>query len=85
MPSPDELRRLIDELTNLANADLTALWGQVGTAAVGAELLADILPELIDVYGSAAATVAADWYDEYRRIDELFQTYVKPVKAESGN
>jgi dipeptidyl aminopeptidase/acylaminoacyl peptidase len=28
---------------------------------------------------------AADWYDEYRRIDELFQTYVKPVKAGSGN
>jgi dipeptidyl aminopeptidase/acylaminoacyl peptidase len=28
---------------------------------------------------------AADWYDEYRRIDELFQTYVKPAKAGSGN
>lgn len=25
---------------------------------------------------------ADSWYDEYRRIDELFETYVKPVKAE---
>ncbi len=24
---------------------------------------------------------ADSWYDEYRRIDELFETYVKPVKA----
>jgi hypothetical protein len=23
---------------------------------------------------------ADSWYDEYRRIDELFETYVKPVK-----
>ena len=27
---------------------------------------------------------ADDWYDEYRRIDELFETYVKPVKAPAG-
>ena len=24
---------------------------------------------------------ADSWYDEYRRIDELFNTYVKPVKG----
>jgi hypothetical protein len=23
---------------------------------------------------------ADSWYDEYRRIDELFNTYVKPVR-----
>lgn len=28
---------------------------------------------------------ADDWYDEYRRIDELFNTYVKPVKTPSGS
>ena len=27
---------------------------------------------------------ADSWYDEYRRIDELFNTYVKPVKAAGG-
>ncbi|MDE2309017.1 MAG: prolyl oligopeptidase family serine peptidase [Xanthomonadaceae bacterium] len=27
---------------------------------------------------------ADSWYDEYRRIDELFNTYVKPVKAGAG-
>ncbi|MBQ4856299.1 S9 family peptidase [Rhodanobacter sp. B2A1Ga4] len=28
---------------------------------------------------------ADSWYDEYRRIDELFETYVKPVKDESAH
>lgn len=28
---------------------------------------------------------ADDWYDEYRRIDELFETYVKPVRTTNGN
>jgi dipeptidyl aminopeptidase/acylaminoacyl peptidase len=27
---------------------------------------------------------ADSWYDEYRRIDELFETYVKPVKGASA-
>lgn len=30
------------------------------------EALSDVLPSLVDVYGAAAATLAADWYDDLR-------------------
>ena len=53
----------------MAASDLDALWRQVGTADEAREALLDILPALVDVYGSAAGTVAADWYDNLR--DEL--------------
>lgn len=71
MPTVSQYRADIDELTRLANLDLQALWTQITTAAVARELLADILPALVDIYGAAAATLAADWYDELRVQDDI--------------
>lgn len=68
MATPDELRRAVANLTRLADRDLAALFRQVGGARSQElrDALMDILPALVDTYGSAAATVAADWYDELR-------------------
>ena len=41
------------------------------------------MSSLLDIYRRATPAQLAQgraWYDEYRRIDELFETYVKPVK-----
>lgn len=69
MPTASDLRRSVAELNRLAATDLEALWRQVTTADEARAALLDILPALVDVYGSAAGTVAADWYDDLR--DEL--------------
>lgn len=71
MPTVDQYRSDLDELVRLATIDLDVLWRQVNDAAVARELLADILPELIAVYGSAAGTLAADWYDDLRVEQEI--------------
>lgn len=59
------------ELSRLAESDLAALWRQITNGAVARELLMDVLPELVAVYGSAAAALGADFYDELREIDEV--------------
>lgn len=60
------LRSGLASLTVLANRDLMALWRLVAGAAIAGEALHDLLPAIIDTYGAAAATLAADWYDEQR-------------------
>lgn len=61
-----DLREALIGLDNHARRDLTALWRDVSDAASAREPLNDILPALIDTYGIAAATLAADWYDDLR-------------------
>lgn len=64
-----ELSRLhsaVARLAGLADADADAVWRQVSTAAQAREALAEILPAIIDKYGTAAATLAAEWYDQHR-------------------
>lgn len=56
----------LNELTRLAETDLKVLWRQASSATGARNLLARALPDLVSVYGSAAATLAADWYDEVR-------------------
>lgn len=65
-PAATQLRKSIAGLAVLADDDLSALWRQVAEAVQAREALLDILPRLVDTYGAAAATVAADWYDELR-------------------
>lgn len=60
-----ELRRLLVRLTGNAEADLVALWAQLDVATVRDGLF-DVIPALVDDYGDTAATLSADWYDEYR-------------------
>lgn len=66
MPSPTVLRNSVAGLVAYAVSDLDALWAQLSTADQAREALMDVLPALVDTYGSAAGTVAADWYDDSR-------------------
>lgn len=66
MPSPALLRSDVALLADEASGDLAALWREVDSALAAEALLRDSLPALIEAYGLAAATVAADWYDETR-------------------
>lgn len=66
MPTAELLRNDLATLTGLAARDLNTIWNQVTTAARAAEALNDVLPGLVTAYGSAAATLAADWYDDAR-------------------
>lgn len=71
MATVRQYRSDLQQLTRLADADLQALWRQVSSAEVAREALSDILPQIVDVYGSAAAALAADWYDELRDQSEV--------------
>lgn len=62
MPTPTQLRSQIRSLTNLATVDLDVLWRR----SLSESTLRDALPPLVNTYGAAAASVAADWYDELR-------------------
>lgn len=66
MATPATLRRSVDQLVGFANRDLSALWRQVNDAAQARVALMDVLPALVETYGQAAATLAAQWYDEAR-------------------
>ena len=66
MPTALQLRNGVAALAALADRDLAALWRLVKTAEQAKAALNDVLPALIDKYGLAAASVAADWYDDLR-------------------
>ena len=59
-------RRDLRELTNLAENDLRLLFRQFNAAEAARDGLMDVLPLLVAIYGSAAATLGADWYDDLR-------------------
>lgn len=65
--SPTTQRAALVAVTSKLLAELRALWPSL---PVGAELQPalryQVLPAIADEYGSAAATLAADWYDELR-------------------
>ena len=65
MTTPTELRSALIRLTGNAEADLAALWAQLTASTVSDGLFA-VLPALVEDYGDAAATLTAEWYDEYR-------------------
>lgn len=67
----EQYRADVAELTGLAEQDLEALWRQVSDGDTARDLLLDVLPELVALYGSAAATLGADWYDEARDQTEI--------------
>lgn len=64
-----ELRRAVAALSDQAAADLAVVWEQVQTPREAREALLDVVPSLVDAYGAASSTLAADWYDDVR--DEL--------------
>ena len=66
MPTAVELRDGMAGLAGEAAAILADLWPTLSTADEARDALMDELPLLVDGYGAAAATLAADWYDEAR-------------------
>lgn len=66
MATPEQLRKRQEALARLAINDMAAMWRQVSNAVEARKALQDVLPSLINTYGQAAASVAADWYDEAR-------------------
>lgn len=66
-----DLREGIAGLVGYAARDLSVLWRQLSDAAAAETALRDILPGLIDTYGAAAASLAANWYDDLRRKHEV--------------
>ena len=66
MATSTQLRRSLSDLTLVAWSDLSELWRSTRTAQEASEALFDLMPALVSTYGSAAATIAADWYDELR-------------------
>src|SRR5690625_2509458 len=71
VPSPTILRDSVAGLVAYAAADLDTLWAGLVSADQAREALMDVLPALVDTYGSAAGTVAADWYDDTRLEQEI--------------
>lgn len=79
MPTINDLRNAVDGLHVLAANDLRALWRQITNPDDARQALEDVLPLLVRTYGLAAATVAADWYDDLRddlNVDRRFSAIV---------
>lgn len=64
------------QLTNLARADLAILFRKVDNAELLRDQLREILPRLVALYGSAAATLAADWYDDLREAERVRSRFI---------
>lgn len=68
MTTAAEARQALIDLTAFARRELFALWQSLmGRPPREVEdILLEVLPVIGDEYGSAAAALAADWYDELR-------------------
>lgn len=64
-------RRDLAALLGMAQTDLAVLFRRTQDAEALRDLLMDVLPQLVATYGSAAATLAADWYDEARDLEAI--------------
>lgn len=74
MATPTQVRahrRELAELVGIAENDLRILFRQFDTAEAARDGLMDVLPRLVAIYGSAAATLGADWYDDLRDATEV--------------
>lgn len=66
MPPPDVLRESVQTLATIAASDVTDLLRSIGDADAARDALIGLVDDLAVTYGTAAGTVAADWYDETR-------------------
>jgi hypothetical protein len=71
MASIEAFRSDLLQLVRLAESDLDVVWRGASDAVSAEAILIDVLPDLVSVYGSAAGTLAADWYDEARETAEI--------------
>lgn len=66
MPTPVQHRSEVRALARLAGVDLIAMLGGVSSPEEAFAALMDSLPVLTAVYGSAASSMAATFYDDQR-------------------
>lgn len=66
--SAAEQRQAVADLSGLAVGELGGLWGQFSgwSALQVRDALMELLPAIFDQYGPAAASLAADWFEELR-------------------
>jgi len=67
-PSPPERQQALAALATLSVRELEEFWRRLdlGRPDRLAEPLAVVVADIVDRYGAAAASLAADWYDEAR-------------------
>lgn len=65
-PAARAHRRDLEQIARQADLDMAALFSQFETPDDIRDGLLDTLPRMMAVYGSAAATLGADWYDDLR-------------------
>jgi hypothetical protein len=70
MAQIDAFRTNTAALVTLAQRDLSAFWSSLDTTDVefANMMLAEFYPDLVQTYGSTAALLAADFYDELRDV-----------------
>lgn len=61
-----DLQQAMADISTMAIGDLNSIWHSAAAGATTGEMLFEVLPSIIDKYGTAAASWAADWYDELR-------------------
>lgn len=87
-PSPWEQRQALLDITDLASSELTRLLTRLRDDAVPTQVVVDalmeLLPQLGDQYGSAAAYLAAEWFDEARLAAEARGTYMAEQAGDVG-
>ena len=66
MLTASQHRAELAELARLAGVDLAAVIGGVSDPDVLRAILLDAAPSVVNLYGSAAAAAAAEWYDDLR-------------------
>lgn len=65
-PAARAHRRDLNVLVGIAQRDLGLLFREFSSADAARDGLRDVLPRLVAIYGEAAASLAADWYDDLR-------------------
>ena len=73
MVSVAEARQGLVDLTRLSQAELRRYWIRLANLPPDdvRDALIELLPLLAEKYGSAAAALGADWYDDYRAESEV--------------
>lgn len=66
MLSVERLRSDVAELSRLAGRDIAGLLRDASDLVDADRILKETLDELVSIYGAAARTLAADWFDEAR-------------------
>lgn len=88
MPDVAQLRTSQAGISALVERDLNRFWStlNLNNPETARDALLRFVPALVETYGSAAASVAADWYDEQRSLEVVGSRFravaAEPVKSD---